>query len=340
MNANKLKGSLLEFIIRRILQNSGFTTVLPDNFYIYETSGLTMINGKGAAHDADVLMDPPIQMPFMNPYRVNFECKSYSKKIGLDIIRGALGLRYDINDFEIINDRQLLLRRNTRRRSFAIHNRTRYNYQVGVASIEEFTKPAFEFAANNKIPLISLRWFLPSRVCDKFHLITDRYLSRFNPNILKKLHDLLKGKPNEIAENFLSDHDSYFKEILDACSSRLNNTFFGLIESGSIITIVAEDQSSINYIRDSNELTLFAKYRYDNNIPYLWEVEFENQSKLKFFLPKEITKTWSNSNYENTTAREIKRNNFDKLIIFTGNEYIPFKILRLDRNWLDNLPEE
>jgi len=109
------------------------------------------------------------------PFRLIFECKAYSKKIGLPIVRNALGLRYDINEFEIITRNQLLERKNNRRSALAIDNRQRYSYQVGVATVEDFTKPAIEFSANNKIPLFSLRWILPGPACDLFHKIDDKF---------------------------------------------------------------------------------------------------------------------------------------------------------------------
>lgn len=98
MTAGQLKGTLLEYIVRNLLTNCGFTSVKPDGHYIYQQNGtgLFYINGKGAAHDADVLLEPPIQMPFSYPSRLLFECKSYARPIGLDVIRNGLGLRYDI----------------------------------------------------------------------------------------------------------------------------------------------------------------------------------------------------------------------------------------------------
>ena len=104
MTSGQLKGTLLEYLVRRLLSHCGFTSVRPDGHYIFAQAGagLFFINGKGAAHDADVLMEPPIQMPFSYPARLLFECKAYDTTVGLGVIRNALGLRYDINDFEII----------------------------------------------------------------------------------------------------------------------------------------------------------------------------------------------------------------------------------------------
>lgn len=342
MNADKLKGTLLEYIIRKLLENNGFSKVYADGLYIFNTSGLTMINGKGAAHDADVLMEPPIQMPFLNPFRVNFECKSYSKTIGLGIIRGALGLRYDLNDFEIITEEHLIQRRNNRRVNQAIQFRTRYNYQIGVASVEDFSKPAFEFAANNKIPLISLRWFLDNDVCDKFHDITSAYVRRFNQDDLQELYRFLKGEESSIAERFLRNQASHFKDILSAFNEFQDKVLIGLTELGNMIFVFSNNISTIEKFRATNILTLNARYHYFQQNPNLWHIDLGNGNNelLKFYLPREIIESWSNHRFENEEARNIKRNIFKKLIIFTNNEDIPFKILKLDRNWLDNLPPE
>ena len=76
MNYNHVKGALFEFIIRQIFLNSGFSRVIADRMFVFSNNGLNYINGKGAAHDADVLMEPPIQIPFFYPNRVIIECKA------------------------------------------------------------------------------------------------------------------------------------------------------------------------------------------------------------------------------------------------------------------------
>lgn len=49
MSASKLKGSLLEYIVRKLLLNCGFVRVRPDGLFIFQQRGLNFINGKGAA---------------------------------------------------------------------------------------------------------------------------------------------------------------------------------------------------------------------------------------------------------------------------------------------------
>lgn len=339
MSASKLKGSLLEYLVRRLLLNCGFTSVKPDGLLIFKKSGLTMVNGKGAAHDADVLMDPPIQMPFSYPFRLNFECKAYKKDIGLSIIRNALGLRNDINEFEIVTRSQLVARQNNRRSTFAIDNRQRFNYQVGVASVEDFTKPAIEFAANNKIPLLSLRWFLPTSVCDKFHDITDNNIDRFSAQDLEGLLEFLKGKDNSIGRQFIENTDSIFKEIYDSFLEFEKKVLVGLLESGDLLFLFSESENPIERL-SGNDFTYTAQFHYQKRQIDYWSLRINQNLEFGFFLPQNIVAMWKNQNFEKEAAINIKNQLFSKVFIFTGIGEIPFRIINIDRQWLNEIGSE
>lgn len=336
MSAAKLKGSLLEYIVRRLLLNCGFTRVRADGLLIFNQSGLTMINGKGAAHDADVLMDPPIQMPFSYPYRLNFECKAYNKKTGLSVIRNALGLRYDINEFEVVTRSQLAKRKNNRRSSLAIDNRQRFNYQVGVASVEEFSKPGFEFAANNKIPLLSLRWFLPSHICDMFHQITSTYVSQFSQQDLSDLLKFLKGERNNNGLRFIENTDSVFKTIYDAFLEFENRVLIGLLESGDLLFLFDQNNNAIDYISD-NHFSLNAQFHYRRRQIDYWSLSINNNVEFGFYLPSNIVAMWKSQNFEKQAALDIKSQMFSKVFVFTKYGEIPFRILNIDRQWLNEI---
>jgi hypothetical protein len=104
MKAENIKGALLEYLVRQIFKNCGFTNVKADGIYSFENKGLFFVNGKGAAHDADIIMNPPIQLPFIYPTQLIFECKAYRDEVGLPIVRNALGFRNDLNEFEIVTE--------------------------------------------------------------------------------------------------------------------------------------------------------------------------------------------------------------------------------------------
>lgn len=94
-------GIAFEILVKRILISVGFSEVQSDGTYIYDGSSGQMLQGLGEAHNADVLLEPPVQTPFLNKIRLLVECKDYKRKVGLDVVRDALGLREDVNHFEL-----------------------------------------------------------------------------------------------------------------------------------------------------------------------------------------------------------------------------------------------
>lgn len=344
MTASKLKGSLLEYIVRSLLSNCGFLKVDVEEPFIFKKQGLTLINGKGAAHDADVLMTPPIQMPFSYPYRLNFECKAYAKKTGLTIIRNALGLRYDINDFEIVTKDFIDSRKNNRRSALAIDERARFNYQVGVASVQDFTKDAFEFAANNKIPLISLSWFLPNAVCDLFTSISDDYLRNFSHGELESLHQFLKEKDSNMAPPFLLNVDSHFKTIFDSFRNFENRVLIGLLETGDMLFLVSETDIDNFFFTDNRRGALSARFYYERPSEGIegldfWDIEISQTIRLRFYLPTRIVKIWQNQGYGAKAALNIKEQLFSKIFIFVQNRELPFVVVKIDRDWYDSVSD-
>ena len=363
MTHGQLKGALLEYLVRCLLANCGFTTVRPDNLYIFaqKGNGLFFINGKGAAHDADVLMEPPIQMPFSYPSRLLFECKAYQEGVGLGIIRNALGLRYDINEFEIVTVKTLKKRQNNKRATYAISNRKRYNYQVGVASVEEFSKPAVEFAANNKIPLISLRWFLSDPICDLFSSITKVYSDNIEEGLRQQLYTFLKDKRKKTWDipnysdviNFLH-LDEVIGKIITNFNSVINRSFVGLLETGDLIFLFATQEHSFEFIDHEfcfHLNNIRARLHFIPDTPDVWELELidpyhgeQNQiiSVLKFHVPNRIMLPWSVVNFDKNVALDLKEEYFSRIFIFPGNQshsHLPFFIVNIDKPWLDNIRE-
>ncbi len=146
-------GKAFEILVKQILINVGFSEILSDGLYIFDGPPGQMIQGLGEAHNADVLLEPPVQTPFYSQTRLLVECKDYSRKIGLNTVRSALGLREDINHFNIVDVNELIARRHQNRHGL-VHNYDRYSYQVAIAALNGYTVPAQKFAATYRIPLL------------------------------------------------------------------------------------------------------------------------------------------------------------------------------------------
>lgn len=349
MKATNIKGALLEYIVRNLLKNCGFTNVRADNLYTYERGGLFFVHGKGAAHDADIIMNPPIQMPFTYPTQLIFECKAYGVDAGLPIVRNALGLRNDLNDFEIVTKESLLKRQNNRRAAYAIETRTRFLFQIGVASVNDFSKPAVEFASNNKIPLLSLSWFLSSQIIQDFNNIDQSLIDGFNEAEIRNVYNFFKDRNGDLYNNKyeraldLLRSDNIIGDIVTFANTTINYSYAGLLETGDMVFLFARSRSEDNILNQINGFTsLKAEIHWFLRRPNVWRLTVYNsrqpnqRTDFDFFVPNRIFRHWKQFNLDKAVALEIKQEFFSKIFVFNGrnNPEAPFSIINIDREWL------
>lgn len=306
------QGKAFELFVKRILMMIGFSEVKSDGLYIFDGAPGQMIQGLGEAHNADVLLEPPAQTPFLGSIRLLIECKDYKNKIGLGIIRSALGLRDDINHFDIVDINELNARR-TNRRYGLVYDYERFSYQVAVAAINGFTIPAQNFAATHRIPLIEfdkmsfwgrLKWLL----------------EQIDPLDDSDLNQNEETQIVELAEN-----------IGQGVAMAITNT-------GQLLFLyrVSEVTENQNYFSDTYSLG----WR-DPNQP--WEL-ISGEQRYMFQLPKSIMRKW----LDNTTSDlEMKKNavycktNFmsNMIVYYTQNGKAKIKMISIDKYALDEARE-
>jgi hypothetical protein len=349
MKYTQIKGALLEYLVRNLLKNCGFSNVKADQLYSFENSGLFFVNGKGAAHDADVIMNPPIQMPFTYPTQLIFECKAYGEKANLPIVRNALGLRNDLNDFEIVTREFLLARKNNRRTTLAIENRTRFLYQVGVASVNGFSKPAIEFASNHKIPLLSLDWFIDAKTINDFNSINQSLIDSFEEEAIQNIYDFLKNRNGNLysekystALEYLSA-DNVIGDVVTFGNVTMNYSFAGLLETGDMVFLFEKNRSPQNILSHNNGINnLQAEIYWNQNQPNVWTLSVYNvndstqKTDFDFYVPTRIFNHWKQYNLDKHVALDIKQKFFSKVFVFNGkdNPSMPFTIINIDEEWL------
>lgn len=353
MKVTNIKGALLEYLIRNLLKKCGFTNVIADNVYSFERGGLFFVNGKGAAHDADIIMNPPIQMPFTYPTQLIFECKAYGQKANLPVVRNASGLRNDLNDFEIVTIDSLLRRQNNRRAMFAVESRRRFLFQVGVASVNDFSKPAVEFATNNKIPLLSLSWFLSPKVIADFNGIDQPLIDTFPRNSIKNLYDFFKDRNGnfhdnkyQLANNFLNE-DNIIGDIVKFANTAINFSYIGLLETGDMVFLYARTMSENNILNQNYGLrNLKAEIHWMSDRPNVWRLTVsdnnrrESTTDFDFFVPKRIFNYWKQFNLNKSRALDLKEEFFSKIFVFNSrNTELPFTIINIDQEWLNTARE-
>ena len=144
---SQIRGMLLEEAISYLLLHAGFENVRPDsNDQTIRTgpSGL-YVRGRGEDHQADALGQFMVSMPFGNPERLIVEAKCYSTdKVGIDIVRNAVGVLKDIHEFFLPTKKD------------EKPERPRYHYRYAVFSATPFTANAQRYAYAQDIYLIQL----------------------------------------------------------------------------------------------------------------------------------------------------------------------------------------
>lgn len=347
MKATTIKGALLEYLVRNLLRKCGFINVKADDLYTFERGGLFFVNGKGAAHDADILMEPPIQMPFTYPTRLIFECKAYGKSASLTLVRNALGLRNDINDFEVVTKESIKKRKNNRRASYAIETRRRFVFQVGVAAINDFTRPAIEFAANNKIPLLSLEWFVDRHTMTQFNAINQAYIDSLPVDQLNNLYTFFKDREGYLYDPKYSHASSLLNspgilgDVVTYSNGTMNYFYVGLIETGDLLFLFKRTQFDILDSENNGTVgNLRAEIHFATDRPNIWKLTVRSnnvpeQSDYDFFVPEKIYNHWREFNLDKRQALDIKQEYFSKIFVFNGrNAQQPFKLINLNMEWL------
>ena len=326
MLKENIKGTLLEYFIRNIFLKAGFKHVNPikDDYYIFENKGLLFVNGKGAAHDADILMTPPIQLPLIHPTRLLIECKAYKAKenIGLPIIRSLFALREDLNNYEITTPDILRSRKFTKKTSEPDTIKYRYMYQTGIACIYDFTKPAIEFAAKNKIQLFSLKslWKVISSTENLDELFDARNEELVSNVSIKELIPFLKDRKSTFSENDVTiinliNKNKVLVKLFKIFMGFIHKSMLGVLNTGEYVFLYPLFSDNIGFIQDRFCYIgmINSTVSYNNN----WVIELNNLPNMRIHLniDKEIYANWINNELEEP-----------KIIVFNdyGNQSVPF----------------
>lgn len=298
------KGKAFEIFVKRVLINVGFAEVKSDGFYIFDGAPGQMIQGLGEAHNADVLLEPPVQTPFFNKTRLLIECKDYSKKVGLNTVRSVLGLREDINHFEMIDLNELKERKNQRRRGI-MNVFERYSYQVAIASMEGYTIQAQKFAVTHRIPLIEFNKMV------------------FWQDFKKMLDNIVNN--TELLEN---EKERKIFEFADKIGEKMA---VAITNSGQMLFLYRECGNKHKFEGEYNLCWV------SPNLP--WKLACGAQ--YTFQLPKSIMKQWiENATNEFELRKEAiyckERLLSNMIVYYRENNHPSIKMISIDKDRLEN----
>lgn len=141
-----LKGYLLEEILARLIYNTGYRLLVDpvqDPRELARRGNGLVVKGRGAEHQADVLGQLNWIPAFTYPIRLFVEAKSGRSKVGIPVVRNALGVLDDLNqNYSTVGEGRALVQR--------------YNYRYALFSTSGFTAAASDMALAHQISLIDL----------------------------------------------------------------------------------------------------------------------------------------------------------------------------------------
>lgn len=303
-------GKALELLMKNTLLQIGFSQVRSDNRYIFDGTAGQMIQGLGDAHNADVLLEPPVQIPFYAPTRLLIECKDYLRPVSLNILRSALGLREDINHFEIVDETEIRARQRNRRAGI-VHSHQRYLYQVAVASTSGFSRPAQNFALSHRIPLIEV---------NKMPFWEEFYAAA------RRTHHYV----GVVGYRKMTADDQHLMEIINDIASK------------SAVAITNTGQMLFLYRISGGETDFGDSYSLHWNSPNEPWTLCSGQKRYQFQLPKYIMQYWLESSTTDlerkVNAINCKANFFSSMVVYYSDEYghPKLKMVSIDHYMLED----
>lgn len=145
MKENQLKGYLLEDAVQKLLEVNGYGVITETGFNIEKLHNGLNVMGRSSSYPFNSLGQLKWTLPFSNPTRLFVEAKFRENKVGVDLIREAIGVLTDINQnystVKLKDDRL---------------NISIFDYHYIVFSTSGFTEEAYKMALAHKIYLIDL----------------------------------------------------------------------------------------------------------------------------------------------------------------------------------------
>ena len=344
-----IRGLILEEVLLNLLRESGYTPVdyaqnIDENDVRYDetlhygASGIE-VKGRGWNHQIDAIADFIISPPFSYPLRLLLEAKFYKNKVGIDIIRNAVGVLKDVDEYWVSNNTNKIAK-------------PRYHYQYAVFSSSSFTNPAQRYAFAQDIYLIKLennKYFLPI-----IESIEDLTYSDFSGSSDKNININLSEFRNKLRRSLKSSNrlNHYCEEkgfnsrsinaILETSQS-LRYSFLGVIGERFPIFFTPSPSFHIDDVIGNNQIRIC--WNEDS-----WFIirdsadcsDLEEKDILfSFDLPKELFELYAENNMlSESRALDIKENFMSNIKITFKNhnrDIISSVQLKLDRGWIEEI---
>ncbi|MBW4599861.1 MAG: restriction endonuclease [Calothrix sp. FI2-JRJ7] len=355
--SEQIRGMLLEEALLYLLRLSGYRTVEEvgnDNTLKMGSAGLKVL-GRGSEHQIDAIADYSIAPPFSNSQRLLLEAKFQSKPTGINIIRNAVGVLKDVNEYWVSRDN--------------VPPKARYHYQVAIFSTSDYTRYAQRYAYAHDVYLIPLHrsnFFQP--VIQAIEAINVDNIGRRNKHFLRNFRRFIRQNLNEdfdyndlevfykinedkldifnIVEydfenyylrrynfNFSRDNINHITKFLKKCH-KLNGALMAMLEKQIPIFLVPNSDIKTEELENNYNIEI----SWGEGGYYIRELG-SNYDMFSFDLPEDILNLYAEQGFlfgETRFGVEAKRM-FEIQAIITSYNQVRVITLKLDKASLDEL---
>lgn len=337
----QVRGMLLEEALLYLLRNSGYRTITGvgnDPTLQSGPAGLE-VKGRGTDHQIDAIADFLVSPPFSYPQRLLVEAKCYAqnRRVGVDVIRNAVGVRKDIEEYWASEPR------NNR-----ISLKQRYHYQYGIFSASGYTKGAISYAFAHDIYLLVLensRFIRP--IIESIYQFTDAVVGTIGsiPMSLQEIRLAIRnallqrdqhnwrrqigfddlGTDQNISQ-LIAEYVEICRQVNEAALAMLGNRF--------PVFLVPAPDIDLNNLRGYRQVRI-----YWDNFGWYIRSSRNDEDLFSFDLPDELFHLYDESGRLTASqALDLKERYLSEIQLFvTTNDRLHLVTLSLDRDWINQI---
>jgi hypothetical protein len=331
---SQMRGMLLEEVLLYFLRTSGYKPidfVDPSDDSLEHSSAGIEVRGRGANHQIDAIAEFSITPPFTYPQRLLIEAKCYSGATGIEIVRNALGVLRDVQEYWVPNNTN-------------VPAKARFHYQYAIFSTSHYTNVAERFAFAQDIYLI------PLARTRYFHPIVEKIIEFQRENIEPSMHAngflhtlrmgirniLINPKSRELAELELNPvNRELFTSMIQQCRN-IGTGVLAILNKRLPVFMVSSPGSNIDDLIRLREINVRIYY---NNQGWYIHSSTTDQELFSFDMPNEILNLYLESGiFSPSRALDLKEQILGEIqLIITRNDQTNFITLRLDQDWLNGI---
>lgn len=335
----QVRGMLLEEVLLYLLRISGYRTIMPtdvaaDPTLCNHSAGIG-VRGRGCEHQIDAIADFMVVQPFSYPQRLLVEAKCLDRRVGVDVVRNALGVLRDVSEHWVATAHRTAPSR-------------RYHYQYALFSLSDYSPTAQRYAFAQDIFLIPLnRSQFFAGVAEAIRRIEAEQFARYldtNEESLSQLRQAFRTRLQDIDSedgvNTWGMPDKYegglfaLTPLIEATSS-LRGALVGMIE-GQFPILLVPNPDNQQYIRGDDEIRV--RIFWDQEGWYLND-SLSNRRLYSFDLPEELVNLYAEHGIlTGKDAVDLKARWLGEIrAVVNENGRIYVKRFVLDRDWLESL---